>query len=149
MQRAKVRIPSFPHHNLYIIQVNLLAASIDVDPGDLSDRIEFRNRMKCEPFSWYLEHIYPEHIYQEYQFLGAIQSSDLRCLDSYDGKRVQVNNCHFLGGFQMFSLNRFNQIITSFGKCLCESRAERFLTFCACDKGNENIKWDYNETVSN
>ena len=32
----------------------------DMDVGDLTERLDLKKRLKCKPFSWYLEHIWPE-----------------------------------------------------------------------------------------
>lgn len=43
-------------------KINFIAENRNVSAGDLSKRIEVKERLKCKSFRWYLENIYPESV---------------------------------------------------------------------------------------
>lgn len=85
-----------------------------VQPGDISDRVALRERLKCKPFKWFLENVYPELKVPSNQDIafGSIKQGR-QCLDTMghfaDGN-LGLFPCHNAGGNQEFSLTKQGQI---------------------------------------
>ncbi|GAB1608261.1 polypeptide N-acetylgalactosaminyltransferase 2-like [Argonauta hians] len=83
---------------------NAVPSSKYVSYGDISERLELKRRLKCQPFKWYLKNVYPELKVPEIQdsLYGMIRQDDM-CMDSLghtiDGT-VGLFNCHNSGGNQ-------------------------------------------------
>ncbi|KAI4574990.1 hypothetical protein MJG53_002926 [Ovis ammon polii x Ovis aries] len=78
---------------------------VKVDYGDVSVRKTLRENLKCKPFSWYLENIYPDsQIPRRYYSLGEIRNVETnQCLDNMgrkENEKVGIFNCHGMGGNQ-------------------------------------------------
>uniref|UniRef100_A0A4X2LJT9 Polypeptide N-acetylgalactosaminyltransferase n=1 Tax=Vombatus ursinus TaxID=29139 RepID=A0A4X2LJT9_VOMUR len=85
---------------------------VKVDYGDVSVRKALRENLKCKPFSWYLENIYPDsQIPRRYYSLGEVFSytaekeirTDDFCLDvSRLSGPVIMLKCHHMRGNQLW-----------------------------------------------
>uniref|UniRef100_A0A3B3YY71 Polypeptide N-acetylgalactosaminyltransferase n=1 Tax=Poecilia mexicana TaxID=48701 RepID=A0A3B3YY71_9TELE len=78
--------------------------------GDISQREQLRDKLKCKSFEWYLKNIYPDlHVPEDREgWHGAVRSSGLQseCLDynapdhSPTGAQLSLFGCHGQGGNQ-------------------------------------------------
>nr|XP_020503969.1 polypeptide N-acetylgalactosaminyltransferase 6-like [Labrus bergylta]XP_020503970.1 polypeptide N-acetylgalactosaminyltransferase 6-like [Labrus bergylta]XP_020503971.1 polypeptide N-acetylgalactosaminyltransferase 6-like [Labrus bergylta]XP_029135967.1 polypeptide N-acetylgalactosaminyltransferase 6-like [Labrus bergylta] len=94
--------------------------------GDISDRLNLRERLKCKNFTWYLQNIYPEAYIPD---LNPVQHGALRnagsntCLDvggdNQGGKPVIMYQCHNMGGNQYFEYTSHKELRHNIGKQLC------------------------------
>uniref|UniRef100_A0A672RVN1 Polypeptide N-acetylgalactosaminyltransferase n=1 Tax=Sinocyclocheilus grahami TaxID=75366 RepID=A0A672RVN1_SINGR len=78
---------------------------VRVDYADVSSRKALRESLKCKPFSWYLENIYPDsQIPRRYYSLGEIRNVETnQCVDNMgrkENEKVGFFNCHGMGGNQ-------------------------------------------------
>ncbi|XP_062314603.1 polypeptide N-acetylgalactosaminyltransferase 6 [Osmerus eperlanus] len=95
--------------------------------GDISERVNLRERLQCKNFTWYMNTIYPEAFVPDLSptKFGAIKNSgDQRCLDvgennNNGGNPVIMYTCHNMGGNQYFEYTSHLELRHNIGKQLC------------------------------
>uniref|UniRef100_A0A8C6PY43 Polypeptide N-acetylgalactosaminyltransferase n=1 Tax=Nothobranchius furzeri TaxID=105023 RepID=A0A8C6PY43_NOTFU len=119
-----------------------------VDYGDVSSRKALKETLKCKPFSWYLENIYPDsQIPRRYYSLGEIRNVETnQCVDNMgrkENEKVGFFNCHGMGGNQVFSYTADKEIRTD-DLCLDASRLNGPVLMLKCHhmKGNQMFEYD-------
>ncbi|OCT63544.1 polypeptide N-acetylgalactosaminyltransferase 3 [Xenopus laevis] len=107
--------------------------------GDLSKRLDLRQRLQCKNFTWYLDNIYPEIYVPE---INPLIHGDLKnvgrelCLDIGDENRGEkpliMYSCHGLGGNQYFEYTSRHEIRHNIQKemCLQPSHGSLFIKPC-------------------
>ncbi|XP_032822772.1 polypeptide N-acetylgalactosaminyltransferase 13 isoform X1 [Petromyzon marinus] len=118
-----------------------------VEYGDVSARKALRKRLKCMPFSWYLENVYPDsQIPRHYYSLGEIRNMETnQCLDNMgrkENEKVGIFNCHGMGGNQVFSYTA-EQELRSDDLCLDVSRLSGPVMMLKCHHLKGNQLWHY------
>ncbi|XP_069791440.1 polypeptide N-acetylgalactosaminyltransferase 3-like isoform X2 [Narcine bancroftii] len=126
--------------------------------GDITERLDLKQRLQCKNFAWYLTNVYPEMFVPELSPLlfGAIKNiGSGTCLDSGEnnlgGKQLILYTCHGLGGNQYFEYTLSNEIRHNIRKQLCVHNINNaaFLETCTNTNLNNVVsaeqKWEYKE----
>uniref|UniRef100_UPI0037E92574 polypeptide N-acetylgalactosaminyltransferase 6-like n=1 Tax=Semicossyphus pulcher TaxID=241346 RepID=UPI0037E92574 len=94
--------------------------------GDISDRLNLRERLKCKNFTWYLNTVYPEAFVPDLTPVkfGALRNSGSgSCLDvggnNEGGKPLIMYTCHNMGGNQYFEFTSHKELRHNMNKQLC------------------------------
>ncbi|XP_055297007.1 polypeptide N-acetylgalactosaminyltransferase 1-like isoform X2 [Sitodiplosis mosellana] len=114
-----------------------------VSAGNLTNRLNLKKQLKCKPFRWYLENIYPESLWlREYISIGQIKrASTNKCLDAHPSNYYY--SCHGMSGNQLFLFSKNGQILTVEKSCVSLSNDHKSIMLRPClDKDNLQI-WTY------
>ncbi|KAM6977961.1 polypeptide N-acetylgalactosaminyltransferase 6 [Aplochiton taeniatus] len=95
--------------------------------GDISERVNLRERLQCKNFTWYLNTVYPEAFVPDLNpvVFGSIKNEGSQsCLDAgaennHGGKPVIMYTCHNMGGNQYFEYSTHKELRHNIGKQLC------------------------------
>uniref|UniRef100_A0A3B3TR34 Polypeptide N-acetylgalactosaminyltransferase n=2 Tax=Poecilia latipinna TaxID=48699 RepID=A0A3B3TR34_9TELE len=129
--------------------------------GDISQREQLRDKLKCKSFEWYLKNIYPDlHVPEDREgWHGAVRSSGLQseCLDynapdhSPTGAQLSLFGCHGQGGNQYFEYTsqkeiRFNSVTELCAEVL-EGQTSIGMRHCPRDGEAKppSIIWDFKQ----
>ncbi|XP_072552930.1 polypeptide N-acetylgalactosaminyltransferase 6-like [Salminus brasiliensis] len=94
--------------------------------GDLSERLELKERLQCKNFSWYLENVYPEAFVPELApaLFGSLKNiGSNTCLDIGEKKPMRkaviLYLCHNMGGNQHFEYTSHQELRHNTALQLC------------------------------
>ncbi|CAF1248479.1 unnamed protein product [Rotaria sordida] len=127
-----------------------------LDGGDVSDRIQLRQKLNCTSFKDYLKRFKLKNFPFNHRFIGTVSTSNHRCLDSMMGPdvskglntQVSAQTCHKDGGNQIFLYTTTNKI--HFDELCLEpgegkSTANRNIIFTICMNDRKEQNWEYDE----
>uniref|UniRef100_A0A673N390 Ricin B lectin domain-containing protein n=1 Tax=Sinocyclocheilus rhinocerous TaxID=307959 RepID=A0A673N390_9TELE len=128
--------------------------------GDISKRVDLREKLQCKSFSWYLKNVYPEVFMPDLSPLqfGAIKNVGKEaCLDAGEsnegGKPLIMYPCHGMGGNQYFEYSTHHEIRHNIQKEICLHGTDEVVKLEECQyKGHNTItgpqqRWELREVV--
>uniref|UniRef100_A0A3B3I0Y6 Polypeptide N-acetylgalactosaminyltransferase n=1 Tax=Oryzias latipes TaxID=8090 RepID=A0A3B3I0Y6_ORYLA len=138
---------------------NLPISNHGIDFGDVSERKKLRERLKCKPFQWYLD-----HVYQSLQPISDViayggLTNELSPKFCVDQGPVPVHSpilypCHFLSNQRCYYHTDGKLYIGSIGShktannnCLVDPNAGIYPHLCDCKMAREktfHMLWDFN-----
>ncbi|XP_077293729.1 polypeptide N-acetylgalactosaminyltransferase 5 isoform X1 [Arctopsyche grandis] len=118
-----------------------------VPVGNITERRDLRDKLKCKSFRWYLENVYPEsQMPLDYYYLGDIRNVQTQnCLDTMghkSGENVGISYCHELGGNQVFAYTKRQQIMSD-DNCLDAASPQGPVKLVRCHGMGGNQAWTY------
>ena len=124
-----------------------------VEAGDISSRVELRNKLNCKSFKWYLQNIYPEApLPVEFYHVGAIQNKGLDfCIDTMGHKENEnagASFCQEKSRNQLFEYSKKQHIVKGL-LCLDTIGSSGVVKLIKCNHELDSQKWIYNEQVFN
>ncbi|CAJ0966464.1 unnamed protein product [Ranitomeya imitator] len=121
--------------------------------GDVTERIELRNKLQCKPFKWFLENVYPElHVPEDTPgYFGMLRNKGMAnfCFDynppnenDVTGQKIILYPCHGMGQNQFFEYSSFNEIRYNTRQpegCIAIDQGSDQLTMFLCRENGQNV----------
>uniref|UniRef100_A0A8D0L9A0 Polypeptide N-acetylgalactosaminyltransferase n=1 Tax=Sphenodon punctatus TaxID=8508 RepID=A0A8D0L9A0_SPHPU len=121
--------------------------------GDVTERRQLREKLRCKDFKWFLENIYPElHVPEDrVGFFGMLKNKGMTnyCFDynppnehEPTGHRVILYPCHGMGQNQFFEYTSHNEIRYNARQpdsCVAADPETDYLTMYLCQENVHNI----------
>ncbi|XP_033854835.1 polypeptide N-acetylgalactosaminyltransferase 12-like [Acipenser ruthenus] len=129
--------------------------------GDVTERLELKEKLGCKDFKWYLENIYPDiHVPEDRPGLfGMLQNKGMvnYCFDynppnnqNIAGQRVFLYHCHGMGQNQFFEYSTYNEIRYNTREpagCVAVNSGTDYLTMQPCRKTAQAVPEDQKFTL--